>query len=575
MPVKVLDCDGSGPLSAVISGIEWVVANHLAGEPAVANMSLGLAAQPGTEAVDEAVAGLIADGVTVVLAAGNDTAPTCDFSPPRVPAAITVAASDTIDDDALFSNFGACNDIFAPGVDILSAWPSPSDDGTQVESGTSMASPHVAGAAALILESAPWATPTQVWGALDAASTKGVLTECCGDPDKLLFVAPASIPPPPPVLTSLSPARVLETRVGLPTVDGQFAGVGRRSAGSVLELTVVDRAGVPADASAVMLNVTAVFPSAAGYLTVFPCGSPQPLASSVNYAPNVVVPNAVLAKVGVGGKVCIFTLADTDVLVDVNGYVPIGGSPASLSPARLLETRVGLPTVDGQFAGVGRRSAGSVLELTVVDRAGVPADASAVMLNVTAVFPSAAGYLTVFPCGSPQPLASNVNYAPNVVVPNAVLAKVGVGGKVCIFTLAATDVLVDVSGYVPAGATPASLSPARLLETRAGLPTADGLFQGIGRRSAGSVLELTVLGRAGVPADAAAVIVNVTAVFPSAAGYLTVFPCGSPQPLASSVNYAPNVVVPNAVLAKVGVGGKVCIFTLAATDLLVDVSGSV
>jgi hypothetical protein len=216
----------------------------------------------------------------------------------------------------------------------------------------------------------------------------------------------------------------------------------------VLELTVAGRAGVPVDASAVMLNVTAVFPSGPGYLTVFPCGSPQPLASNVNYAANVVVPNAVLAKVGVGGKVCIFTLAETDVLVDVNGYVPAGGSPASLSPARLLETRAGLSTVDGQFQGIGRGPAGGVLELTVAGRAGVPVDASAVMLNVTAVFPSGPGYLTVFPCGSPQPLASNVNYAANVVVPNAVLAKVGVGGKVCILTLAETDVLVDVNGYV-------------------------------------------------------------------------------------------------------------------------------
>ena len=86
-------------------------------------------------------------------------------------------------------------------------------------------------------------------------------------------------------------------------------------------MKVTGRAGVPTTAAAVMLNVTAVFPSGAGYLTVFPCGQPQPLASSVNYGPGVVVPNAVLAKVGFDGNVCIYTLADTDVLVDVNGYV--------------------------------------------------------------------------------------------------------------------------------------------------------------------------------------------------------------------------------------------------------------
>ena len=289
----------------------------------------------------------------------------------------------------------------------------------------------------------------------------------------------------------------------------------------------------------------------------------------------MVVPNAVLAKLGTGGKICIFTLAESDVLVDVNGYVPAGGSPVSLTPARTLDTRPGEQTVDGQFAGIGRQPAGTVLELTVAGRAGVPADAAAVMLNLTAVLPSGAGYLTVFPCGESQPVASNVNYGPGAVVPNAVLAKVGAGGKVCIFTLADTDLLVDVNGYVPAGATPTSLTPARLLETRAGLPTTDGQYAGVGRAGAGTVVEVKVTGRAGVPTTAAAVMLNVTAVFPSGAGYLTVFPCGQPQPLASSVNYGPNVVVPNAVLAKVGFDGKVCIFTLAETDVLVDVNGYV
>ena len=120
-----------------------------------------------------------------------------------------------------------------------------------------------------------------------------------------------------------------------------------------------------------MLNVTAVFPSGPGYLTVFPCGSPQPLASNVNYPAGQVVPNAVLAKVGTDGKVCIFTLADTDLVVDVNGYVPAGGSPSTVVPARLLETRWGRMRrrwmACSRGAGV---AAGSVFELTVTDRGG-------------------------------------------------------------------------------------------------------------------------------------------------------------------------------------------------------------
>ena len=207
---------------------------------------------------------------------------------------------------------------------------------------------------------------------------------------------------------------------------------------------------VPATASAVMLNVTAVFPTGPGYLTVFPCGAPRPLASNVNYAAGQVVPNAVLAKIGTGGTVCIYSLVDTDVVIDVTGFVPAGGSPSTVVPARLLETRVGADdkTVDGLFQGIGPVRAGVVLELPVAGRDKVPATASAVMLNVTAVFPTGPGYLTVFPCGAPRPLASNVNYAAGQVVPNAVLAKIGTGGTVCIYSLVDTDVVIDVTGHL-------------------------------------------------------------------------------------------------------------------------------
>jgi hypothetical protein len=136
---------------------------------------------------------------------------------------------------------------------------------------------------------------------------------------------------------------------------------------------------------------------------------------------------------------------------DPGGGDPGGGDPGHLTsvvPARLLESRPGEDTVDGLFEGIGRRGAGSVTELPVTGRGGVPGDAAAVMLNVAAVFPDAPGYLVVYPCGSPRPVASNVNYGPGDVVPNAVLAKVGVDGKVCIYTLAGTDIIADVNGYV-------------------------------------------------------------------------------------------------------------------------------
>jgi hypothetical protein len=126
----------------------------------------------------------------------------------------------------------------------------------------------------------------------------------------------------PASFVALAPARLLESRTGagLATVDGLFAGVGVRGGGSVTELLVAGRGGVPVNASAVVLNVTVTDPVGAGFVTVYPCGSPRPNASSVNFAAGATVANSVVSGVGVGGQVCIFTMVDTHVLVDVNGF---------------------------------------------------------------------------------------------------------------------------------------------------------------------------------------------------------------------------------------------------------------
>lgn len=249
------------------------------------------------------------------------------------------------------------------------------------------------------------------------------------------LVATIDAPDPAVGITSVVPARVLETRsgAGLSTADGRFQGSGAVDAGGLVQLDVLGRGGVPATGvAAVMLNVTAVAPVGPGFLTVYPCGDDRPTASNVNYAPGDVVANAVLAQVGTGGRVCLFTLAETHLVVDVNGYVPTSKSPTAVVPARLVETRNGPDdhTVDGQLAGIGAMAAGSTLAVDVLGRGGVPdAGVGAVLLNVTAVGPLAPGFLTVFPCGADRPTASNVNYGPGDVVPNMVLAKLGTDRK--------------------------------------------------------------------------------------------------------------------------------------------------
>ncbi len=186
--VRVLDCGGSGSWSQVIAGIDWVTGNHAAGQPAVANMSLG---GSGNSSVDAAVSNMIADGVATAVAAGNGNQggrqqDACRFSPARVSAAMTIGATDSTDRKATWSNYGDCVDWFAPGVSILSSW-STSNTATNTISGTSMATPHTTGVAALYLQSNSGASPAAVRDALYANTTKGVVTSSSTANNHLLF----------------------------------------------------------------------------------------------------------------------------------------------------------------------------------------------------------------------------------------------------------------------------------------------------------------------------------------------------------------------------------------------------
>jgi subtilisin family serine protease len=187
--VRVLDCSGSGTTSGVIAGIDWVTGNHQAGQPAVANMSLGGGA---SSALDAAVRNSIADGVAYAIAAGNGNRggkaqDACNTSPARVTEAMTVSATDSSDQKPRWANTGTCVDWFAPGVSITSSW-NTSDTAVNTISGTSMATPHTAGVAALYLQTTPAATPQQVRDALWANTTKNVVgSPGSGTPNALLF----------------------------------------------------------------------------------------------------------------------------------------------------------------------------------------------------------------------------------------------------------------------------------------------------------------------------------------------------------------------------------------------------
>ena len=180
--VRVLDCSGSGSTSGVIAGVDWVRLNHIA--PAVANMSLGGGV---STALDTAVNNLSNAGVTIAVAAGNSNANACNSSPARAVNAITVGSTTTSDARSSFSNFGTCLDLFAPGSSILSAWFT-SNTATATLSGTSMASPHVAGVAALYKQANPSASSTTIRNAIVNNATTGVVTNAgSGSPNRLLY----------------------------------------------------------------------------------------------------------------------------------------------------------------------------------------------------------------------------------------------------------------------------------------------------------------------------------------------------------------------------------------------------
>jgi subtilisin family serine protease len=186
--VRVLNCSGSGTISGVIAGVNWATANHVAGAPAVANMSLGGGA---SSSLDTAVKNSIADGISYAVAAGNGNRggvaqDACKYSPARVPAAMTISATDKTDVKAKWANYGPCVDWFAPGVGITSDWYT-STTATRTISGTSMATPHTAGVAALYLQGNPAASPATVRTAIYSLTTKSIVSSSKTATNHLLF----------------------------------------------------------------------------------------------------------------------------------------------------------------------------------------------------------------------------------------------------------------------------------------------------------------------------------------------------------------------------------------------------
>lgn len=360
----------------------------------------------------------------------------------------------------------------------------------------------------------------------------------------------------------LTPSRVLDTRNGSPIGPG-----------ATIDLNVTGVGGVPAaGVRAVGLNVTATGATGPGsFLTVYPTGSSRPLASNLNFTPGPSIPNLVIAQVGPGGRVSIYNNAGSvHVVADVQGYYVDSQTSAStfkpVQPQRLLDTR------SGTGAPQAKVPAGGSIELKVTDVGGVPGSATAVVLNMTTTRASGPeSFLTVWPTGQGRPAVSNLNFTSGPPSTNAVIARVGEGGKVSIYNnLGSTDIVADLNGWfaAPGSADPGQVyypvNPARALDTRLGA----------GPLGAGSTLDVTVAGVGGAPAGATAAVLNVTATDPSGPdSFLTLFPSGSPRPQASNLNFAARQTVPNLVTVRLG-NGKASVYNnLGSVAVIADVQG--
>jgi hypothetical protein len=251
----------------------------------------------------------------------------------------------------------------------------------------------------------------------------------------------------------ITPTRVADSRVGGATIDGRLSGFGALGTDRSIDITVAGRGNIPTSGvGSVILSVTVVDASAAGFVTVHPAGTERPTASSVNFAAGGTVANQVISSVSDLGKVSIYTSAQIDLIVDIVGWLPLGSDLSSQTPARLYDTRPSSTTFDGLQSGGGPVAGGAERRVNLAGRSSIPASGfGSVVLNITAVGPSAAGYLSVYPAGAERPNASSLNFAAGQTRANLAIAKVGDGGDIVIFTSATTDVIVDVVGWIPPG----------------------------------------------------------------------------------------------------------------------------
>jgi subtilisin family serine protease len=603
VPVKVFPCVGSASELDVINGINWVIADHVAG-PAVANMSFG---GPVSAMLDAAVNSLIADGVTVAVAAGNSNVNSCTTSPADVPAAITVAASDSGDLRASFSNFGTCNDLFAPGVSINSAGIT-NDTASALMSGTSMATPHVAGAAALYLQSNPSASPATVSAAILGAATSGIPAIVgVGDPHRLLYVgrhqvtaavsgdgtitSPGGISCPAKCSAQLSfgTSATLTATSGNGSVFGGWSGA---CTGLGTCTVVADSVKAVSASFGLTTQTLSVVTAGDGRVTSSPgsidcpgsCSTSAPYGTQFTLTATPAPGSRFAGWTGggcTGTSPCTVALTSSPSLTasfSVDPFRPFD------EPKRLLDTRPELKGVLEPVDETVRFGPGEVRRYVAGPTLGLPTGA-ALAINAVAVAPVGNGYLQVFACASittPPPSGSFLNYTSGTTIANNGTVTIDAGGAFCVLSSQSADIILDSTGFLQVGSLNALDAPARLVDSRPGqLGALEQPGGSIGSDltaplSPGVPVRFVLAGAAGIPASAAALALNIVAVAPAGTGYLTAYPCDSATvspPASSTLNYRAGGAIANGAIVATSADGGLCVVSSQRTNVIIDTTG--